>query len=215
MTLYNKDGSIYKLSAPNPVMKDQEIWSEFVVHNMKWNPEFQEDGSTTVLPVESDFEINRNSSFLDELDIAKKEVESSEKAEKEAVKMASDIEEPVLPIKKEPKKEAHNFSSSSSTIDIKKTFTYCLPAVIREKQDSLYGDVYKTIQYESPTSFESVIISQNDMFLELWSETFFREGSILYPKNGDKRWWKIQSFEPKLGGWLMRAAPSQDQPSFE
>jgi hypothetical protein len=39
--------------------------------------------------------------------------------------------------------------------------------------------------------------------------------SVIYPKTGEKRWWKIQEIEEKTGGWLMIALPSNYTPSFE
>jgi hypothetical protein len=198
MTLYNKDGSIYKLSAPNPIMKEQQIWSKFVVHNMKWKPEYREDG-TVVLPLESDLSLEPKTQteiFLSELTDSKEE------------KKPEVTPEPIEPVSKVEK-------SINTKNDIKKTFIYCLPANIKEKKDNLYGEIFKKLEYEKPTSFEAVIISQGDMLIEMWSDVYFEQGSILYPRNGDKRWWKINEVSPKLGGWIIKGLPSQDQPSFE
>jgi hypothetical protein len=210
MTLYNKDGSTYKLSSPNPVMKDQNKWSHFIVHNMEWKPEVKEDG-TVVTPLGSDFEVK--SDFFQELDEAKENLEKQ---------LQSITEEPAqtVPTPKEPVAQSINITKQnkikdSDASDVEKTFVYCLPAEIKEKKDKLYGDVFKTIQYKDPTSFEAVIISQSDMFIEIWSSVSFDQGSILYPRNGDKRWWRVQSQESKVGGWLMRATPSDHQPSFD
>ena len=63
MTLYHKDGSVYKLIAPNPAMKEQNIWSAFSVHNMTWKPEFKEDG-TIVMPMGSDFELSEKNHLI-------------------------------------------------------------------------------------------------------------------------------------------------------
>ena len=63
MTLFNKDGSIYTLPKPNPIMNNQNLWSDSIeLHNMKWNSEKAED-KTTVNPVQSDFSIS--DTFLD------------------------------------------------------------------------------------------------------------------------------------------------------
>lgn len=197
MTLYNKDGSIYKLSAPNPVMKEQEIWTKFIVHNMKWKPEYKEDGSV-VMPIESDISLEpktQSEIFLDELSSSKEEIV------------------PIVEKKIEIKEDTNKIIKPKDKID--KVFVYCLPAIIKEKQDDLYGDVFRVIEYQDPTSFEAVILSHNDMGIEMWSSVKFGEESILYPKNGDKRWWKVVETTPKLGGWIIKGMLSQDQPSFE
>jgi hypothetical protein len=210
MTLYNKDGSTYKLSSPNPIMKDQNKWSHFIVHNMEWKPEIKEDG-TIVTPLGSDFEVKND--FFQDLDEAKETLEK----QAQPVDKKSDQ---TVPAPKEPVVQSINIIKQnnvkdSDLSDIEKTFVYCLPAEIKEKKDKLYGDVFRTIQYKDPTSFEAVIISQSDMIIEIWSSVFFEQGSILYPRNGDKRWWRVQSKESKVGGWLMRATPSDHQPSFD
>ena len=35
MAIYRKDGSIFKLNGPNPLLVDQDQWDNFVVHNKK------------------------------------------------------------------------------------------------------------------------------------------------------------------------------------
>lgn len=214
MTLYNKDGSIYKLSGPNPAMKDQSIWTKFIVHNMKWKPEYREDG-TVILPLESDLSLEPRTQtevFLDELS----KTNSENKQSTETI-LQDKIENQEFSIsnKVEIREDKAKRKIKSNDTEIEKTFIYCLPAQIKEKKDKLYGDVFKTIQYENPTSFEAVVLSQSDLNIEMWSDVFFNKETILYPKNGDKRWWKISEVVPKLGGWIITGIPSQDQPSFE
>ena len=161
MTLYNKDGSIYTLSSPNPAMKNQHVWTKFVVHNMKWKPEYKEDG-TVILPLQSDLSLSPKTQtevFLDELSASK---EPEPEPQKPLIEKKSEIKE-------DPKQK---------TIDIEKTFIYCLPANIKEKVDNLYGDVFKVIQYENPTSFEAVILSQSDMSIKMWSDITFKKGQF-------------------------------------
>jgi hypothetical protein len=35
MTIYKKDGSIYKFSAPNKIMLQQDLWKNYKTYNMK------------------------------------------------------------------------------------------------------------------------------------------------------------------------------------
>ena len=55
MALKNKDGSLYTLQKPNPVMKQQSLWNneKFILHNMKCKPEIKEDDNI-IAPVEND-----------------------------------------------------------------------------------------------------------------------------------------------------------------
>ena len=39
MVIKNKDGSVYKLQGPNPLMEDQAFWNaleNFTLHNTEW-----------------------------------------------------------------------------------------------------------------------------------------------------------------------------------
>lgn len=204
MTLYNKDGTVYKLDGPNPIMKTQDFWEEFSVHNMKWKTEVHKDkGGQNVSYAPKKEPKTQSEVFLDELESSKNvNLDTSTVNEKK---------------KEEEKKEPSHISASTQSAEagIEKTFVHCLPASIKEKKDSLYGDVSLRISYGNKTSFEAVILNQGDMTIEMWSEAFFEKGSILYPRNGDKRWWKVQEVYPKLGGYVIRSVPSQDQPYFE
>ena len=58
MALKNKDGTPYSLQKPNPVMKNQSLWKgeKFILHNMKWQTETQED-NTKIEPIHSDITV--------------------------------------------------------------------------------------------------------------------------------------------------------------
>ena len=195
MALKNKDGTPYSLQKPNPVMKNQSLWKgeKFILHNMKWQTETQED-NTEIEPIHSDITVKDD--FVAELAESKKE---EPVFERKAI-----VQEDTQRIQEEKKEE------------IEKTFIHCLPAVMKTKIDDLYGDVIQTIKYESPTSFEGVILKDTDMVFEVWTDTDkFGIGSVLYPKSNNKRWWKIKKKEKKADGYLLTCLPSDHQPSFD
>lgn len=202
MTLYNKDGTVYKLSGPNPAMKEQKLWEDFVTHNMEWQQEISKD-DTVLKPVDSDFFVKE--SFLDALDAAKEDIKVTET---EVTPQKPEIRTPV--IRHDPENDP-----APKKDEIEKTFIYCLPASIRERKDSLYGDVYHTIKYGDPTSFEGVVVSQSDFEFEVWTDAAsINRGSVLYPKTGFKRWWRVQEKVQKGNGWILKSIPSDYQPSF-
>ena len=212
MTLRNSDGSVYKLAGPNPAMKSQNLWDGYAVHNMVWNGENAKDESK-VVPISSP--LDGKETFFDALDRAKQEMLNTPKPEIKIVETDSKIvdkkpEIKIVETNPEPK------IVEDSTNEIEKTFIHVLPARIREKKDSLYGDVYRTIQYDKPTSFEGVIISYEDITFQVWTNTIkLGIGSILYPKFGTKRWWRVQDVQDKANGWIMTCVPSDEQPSFD
>lgn len=212
MSIYNKDGSIYKLDGPNPQMKNQNLWEDFTTHNMSWTSELFPD-SLEKFDLKSI--ISPKEEFLNELTSTKEKVnefDALKNIEEEYERVKQELEK----VKKlKDKQEVKKTENTISSLDVKKTFIYCLPSFVKIKEDGLYGDITQTISYKDPTSFEGVIINQNDFFIEIWSEIFYEKESIIYPRNSDKRWWKIQTNEEKVGGYLMKAVPSVDQPSFE
>lgn len=222
MTLRNKDGSVYKLVGPNPVMKTQNLWGEYTLHNMEYDTEKASD-ETKINPISSDLGIR--DSFISDLERTKQDikiVETKPWPEKQPeikpeIKVVENKpnDEPLVDrstiVQPDPDKQ----EISEKSHDIEKIFIHVLPATIREKKDSLYGDTYRTIQYEKPTSFEGVILTQEDLLFEVWTDVAnINVGSILYPKTNFKRWWRVQEKQLKGTGWILSAVPSNEQPSF-
>lgn len=188
MPLKNKDGSLYRLRAPNPIMKNQDLWGDkFVIHNMNWKKEIAKDLNDK-LQVAT---VIKKKTFLEELTDTKPEIKEVKKE-----------------IKPEPPKK-------TISQEIPKDFIYCLPVIINKKEANFYGDQYQTIEYGKPFSFEGVIISKLDLTLSLWTTAEISEGSILFPKNNEKRWWKVQEKVEKTGGWILTSIPSDYQPYFD
>lgn len=197
MVIKNADGSIFKLNSPNPVMKNQKTWNGFILHNMEWNPYVsgKDNNQETKIPVTNEYK----DSFIEEL-------------------QKNPPEKPVEPeVKVEPKPVPDkNESISKPKFSIPTTLCYCLPAKEEKKIDFLYDEVYKSISYDEPFVLEIVITEETDVSFECWTTVEKVDvGSILYPKNKMKRWWKITSKDPKTGGYLLKGTISQYQPSFE
>lgn len=183
------------------------MWDGFKVHNMQWEEEKAED-TNKVAPIVSDFDVR--DTFLAALDKAKVDIKVVETKPEIPTPQVDRIERKAI-VKPDPQKEAETSDSG-----IEKVFIHCLPAYLRERRDALYGDSYKTIQYGKPTSFEGVILQQSDLAIEVWTDTDqISIGSVLYPKMGYKRWWRVQEKTQKGGGWVLMAMPSDHQPSFD
>ena len=228
MALYNKDGSVYKLLGPNPAMKEQDTWSDFQLHNMKWDSEKYKD-TMEVNPIETDLNITKT--FVEELEKTKPSIKIVPPKKDTTVKHDIKIREYVPD---QPKEDLSATTQNEEVLERKpivipdkqleedqkeeldKVFIHCLPAKIRTKKDDLYGDVFQTIQYGKPTSFEGIILQQEDMGMIVWTDAAdIGEGSVLYPKTNFKRWWRVRKKEPKANGWLLNCLISDYQPSFE
>jgi len=228
MALYNKDGSVYKLFGPNPAMKEQDTWSNFQLHNMKWDSEKYKN-TMEINPISTDLNIKKT--FLDELKETKPPIKIIPPKKDTTLKHDIKIIEPASD---QPKQDLsanaqQEFVDRKTVVipdkqrekeiqkeQLEKVFIHCLPAKIRTKKDDLYGDVFQTIQYGNPTSFEGIILQQEDMGMIIWTDaTDIGEGSVLYPKTNFKRWWRVRKKEQKANGWLLNCLISDYQPSFE
>lgn len=227
MAIKNKDGTVYRLRGPNPLLSEQDIWNAFSVHNMKWAGEVFSD-QNEVIGVKSDFQVKNE--FLEELE-EKSPTQDDIKVIESRPEPKPNVQEPEIRIVEkppivsppsqlsEPVEQVERVERLNETFslppDIERQFIYCLPATIRERKDDLYGDQYRTIQYGNPFSFEAVIARQDDLFIELWTTASVSHGSVIFPRVGAKRWWRVQEKKEKSGGWLLTAIPSDYQPSFQ
>lgn len=215
MAIKNPDGTIYKLNGPIPVMVDQERWGDFHVHNFDWNSIVEEDKST-VKPQHSDFGQLKKEGFVEELEKTKPEIKVTESNSVELIDTPPvETPEPVVDVIQETSSEPPQIKQRDLPIGLKKTFVYCLPAVISERVDELYGDKFTTIKYERPFSLEAVIVENSDLRLQMWTTIDkIKRGSILFPRLEEKRWWRVEEIEEKSGGFLIKGVPSDYQPSF-
>lgn len=204
MAIKSRDGSVYKLRGPNPLMESQADWdkSKMKLINMgRHNSEVHQDKkpNVVVLPVIPKATPIPARNFL------------AEAAESE-------------PAKPEPKPEPPPVTRQEELPeDIKRLFDakgekyFCAPAIgTKTHLDSLYGDTYQTIQYGDKYLFDALILDQTDLSLSLWCVRQITVNSIVYRKvqGGGERWWRVRSVEPKTGGYVVVSMPSDSNPDF-
>lgn len=212
MVIKNKDGSEYKLRGPNPIMKTQNLWEHFEIHNM----DFQEvidhfkknHNKTTIL------NFNKDEIVIEDKNIKTEELNTNnENKEIDLNQNNTFVEnkEQELPDTKSDKKT----SNQENNPEVDKVIIHCLPANITVKHDNLYGDVKKLIKYGEKFTFDAVLLESEDFQIAFWTNLKLTNESIIYPKNSDKRWWKIKNSEPKFNGFVYYGSPSNTTPNFE
>jgi hypothetical protein len=197
VSIKNKDGSSYRLRGPNKLLDGQERWDEGEVrrHNFRWKgvsiPDDTPRGSyrpqTVVIPEEV--------RIPDREEIPEPEPGL---AVPETVPVVPDREvRPVIPA------------------GVQKTTFHCLPAVIREHEDPVYGERTRTIEYGDPFTFEGVVVSNGHVDFEFWAAApGIDDGAVVFPINKDRRWWRVSTSEEKTGGRLYRCLVSDFTPDF-
>lgn len=191
MPIKNKDGTVYRLSSPNPLMIPQDKWekADVVLHNMDWDDHLMED-YTMQEPVDD---------------------QESHEPEVGFIEPPKKIETPVVP----------KLVARKGPDPRKILIFHCQPATIRKHQDELYGETRQTIQYGEKFKFEAVMVNRSDFGIQIWASVELSEGSVIYPsmyKSGDKAkeyaWYKVSGSKPHAGGFLIDTVLSNYQPDF-
>jgi hypothetical protein len=211
MAIKSKDGKVYTLQGPNPVVERQVSWdrSKLVFHNFEWEetigrrqPRTREDPPKK--PIEKEMAMPR--------------VEAADAKQ----------EEP-----------AHNDGPPQTKAEFDmphikyRVLCHCLPAKVELRRDELYGESWTRTTYGSKFVFPCVMMSSDDLAIEFWTSDprqQISDKSVVYPFSyetynadtssydripyDDYRWWRVTSREAKEGGWLIAAGPSDFQPDF-
>ena len=198
-------GNPYKLQKPNPLVEGQELWmnkEKYILHNFSWDKILIE--LTDLLPT-----------FVTQDDV--KPIEKKEEIKEEEEEIKEEEEE----IKEEEIVRTKIAEETKKKLNLKNlVMMHCLPVVTKETKDELYNETRKAT-YGEKITFECVIVKRDDLCLMFWTNVDVAKNSIVYPskyrdgvKFGEYRWWKINDYEEKAGGFLIQAIPSDYQPDF-
>lgn len=207
MAIKDRDGNVYKLRGPNPLMKEQSEWNSDNVKliNFGWEEDVKEDENNPIEQFKKDYDV---------VDIA------------EELGLKENVAEPVIEepekVEQEPEPEIESLEENKIDFDKKtmeflqknKVMVHCAPAIKTQIKDELYGDSYERITYGNKVKFAAVISKQTDFDIELWTTSEVSKESVIYPQDESKRWWKVTEVEPKSGGYLVSAITSDVNPDF-
>jgi hypothetical protein len=224
MVIKNKDGTVYKVKGPNPIMLEQDLWNDFELHNM----EFPDDvvnqniakkptrnkinlGQTVVAKqdeIRSEVSV-KTPAFVEEKPPQKKQEFSFQEAQ-----ITQEIKPPQPKIDEEEIVEKPKYVNSK-LLNYPKTVLCCLPTDVQEKKDLLYGEVTTKITYGKKFTFEAILIEETDMHLLFWTHLEkIKRFAIFYPKNQEKRWWQADAIKSAPEGFVVKCIPSMQHPNF-
>lgn len=197
MTILKKDGTVYRLKGPNPLMLEQQRWdpSQIILHNFSWDPV-----------------LTRNSEIKSSPPPPKK-VEAPLVLTSPVVEIAepSKVETPQIPVSIPTPKEIPKPKEEPKGL----IRVHCLPGTLRSHRDELYGENHVSIIYGEKFEFNANVVDKSDMVLILWTaKKGITEGSIVYPQTGHARWWRVDGVETAGMGHKVVCIPSDEQPSF-
>lgn len=195
MAIKNNDGTTFRLSHPNPNMSEQALWDEsdkLIIHNKCGTKVvFDKNIRPLTMPLlEEEPEVNPKKTTY-----AVPVVDSINKKEDE-YELPEEVQEEL----------------ARSKIEV-----WCLPAYIEEKVDPLYGETYSRVKYKKKFMFEAILQEQSDFHIFMWTTTGeVTEGSILYPRTYDKRWWRVAAIgkDEAKGLYFIKGSITDYQPNF-
>lgn len=216
MAIKDRDGKVYKLRGPNPLLKTQQEWdrSRIQLHNMgHWTSEVVtdernpvEEMNANIINIGEELKLTPNPDRTKTID-PRSFIEQIQQAEPKPVPQAKEKPVPVL-----------NVDNKTARLLKERGVTYfCAPAVgKRTHTDDLYGTSYDVIEYGPKFLFDAIIIDQSDLELQFWCVKSITSGSVIYKKDqqGGERWWRVRDVEAKTGGWLALALTSDSNPDF-
>jgi hypothetical protein len=94
------------------------------------------------------------------------------------------------------------------------TQIHCLPGRRTVYHDRLYDEVKVKLSYDEPFIFEGMLMERGDLRLVVVTEKEVPEWSIIFPKNGQSRWWRVNKLEKEIDFYKVVCSPSDEQPSF-
>lgn len=232
MAIKDKDGNVYKLRGPNPLLKEQADWdsSNVKLINCRWKSEVIEDqrnpieeAKAKVIDIGEELQLEENpkakvisaKNFIDEIREQPKLKKVTPQSPKPVEKPK---EEPPQETVKEKDQVVLNVSPKLARILKERGVEYhCAPVVgSKSYTDELYGNSYELPQYGEQFVFDAVVIDQSDLQLQFWCVSPINKNSVVYRKmkEGGERWWRVAQVEPKTGGFLVIANISDSNPDF-
>jgi hypothetical protein len=193
VVIKNKDGSVYRLNGPNPIMKSQSSWSGYNKHNFKL-------GKKEIYEVPSEKEkINyfKEEKIIDDF-------------------IADDVKQEEVVVKEEivVKEEVKVNRETSVDEDVVFVEAYILPCYTRTAEDDLYGERITRNKFGEKLKTKIVPLEYSVNSATFWHNVKFEEGTIIYPSNNHKTWWVVQSVSDYKNGYMLKCMPSSINPKF-
>lgn len=238
MAIRKKDGNLYILEGPNPLVAEQVAWNpdSLVFHNFSWD----EITFSKIAGNQGKYAPREETVKYEPAgQITKREPggETVRYEPKEGVVMPH----PEESAKKESPEPAPTPEPPSTDepreFDLPyikyKVLCHCLPAKVKKHVDRLYGESWQKVTYGAKFVFPCVMVEAGDTEISFWTSDpreQIKEKSVVYPFSyevhntatdsydrvpyDEYRWWKVSERESKEGGWLFRCVPSELQPDF-
>jgi hypothetical protein len=206
MAIRDKDGQVYQLHGPNPLMNTQDHWdqkSTFVINFRPDNVVTQNDDYTWEKELQKEFNIR---DLAQELGLDQPgEIKGVLINPREFVnELADQTEEPeVIQVTQE----------TAKVIEKNQAIFHCVPVIETTMVDKLYGTPRKRRSYGERFSFDGVLMGHDDLQIVFWAIKEVPLQSVVY-QQGEARWWRITERNAQDKGFVYSGVVSEVNPSF-
>jgi hypothetical protein len=218
MALKNRDGTVYQLRGPNPLMQNQDEWdkTKIKLFNMGYKSEVIVDASNPIREFEENVvDIGKEL----KLTTNKTKIIPAKQFIKEIAE-TSPAKEPLKPfeIQLDPQPVVLNVDHRMARLLKERGAEFfCAPCIGQKTHtDTLYGSSYKTSIYGDKFIFDAIEIDRSDLQIQFWCTKELAKHSVVLRKDkeGGERWWCVDELEPKSGGFLVLGNVSELNPDF-
>lgn len=215
MAIKDKDGNIYRLRGPNPVMKTQNAWDQKSIKliNFEFQEEIVDDKGQIVAEILQQANVSSNENLIH----FKPKTKSQEEIKETPLQVQK------IPINSPPSRSENSrtpgdepviYNEKDPVSRAKKTYIYCLPILQKQIIDSIYENEYQEDIYGNKITIEAIMLEEDDLFCRFWTNTLIPEKSIVYPRTQTRRWWQVNSLQQEGKGYTIFATPTSKNPDF-
>lgn len=195
MPILDREGKVYSLRGPNPIMESQDTWDYSQIILLNFKPE-----TPIILPdskrpnrIVTERKLSPAEEFLQELSMP----------------------DPVAEVIILDEEEEEGDAQLTVLMREHSILFLCIPVTNRTQHDSVYGDRYISQEYGEQIELHAIITDESDLALEFWSPVQLQPKTVVFPQNFKRRCWKVERSEENSGGHLHFAVPSEVNPSFK
>lgn len=201
MPILDKNGNVFKLRGPNPMLEEQDRWdnSKLKFINMNFKEEVVRDKKRHPMRYEEPKKVPEPKMTIVQQVEAIPELQLPEIMQ-DIVTLEPEPEPPV-PIQ-EPRPER------------KTNKVLCLPVYEVQRKDDLYGGEFTEKKYGMKFSFDALIVEEEDLYVLLFTDKKIPQKSVIYPMNNSRRWWQVHEITPERKGYLVTGVPTSVNPDF-
>lgn len=203
MPIKDKDGKVFRLRGPNPVMENQQFWNKeaLVYYNMQFETLTMPDSKRTIAhKIKEHTHHKPVPQFVPE-PVPEPVVKPVQILELPPI---PEIEVEITPVRQE----------MPQTVTSRLVWFHYLPVERKKVEDRRYATINYISTYGEKSKFQGIVVDETELALVFWTEAQLKEKSIVCPMNYSKCCFRVEENEEKSGGYVYTCSVSDINPDF-